>query len=78
MAVKKMPEIRGEPEQQDFKGRDIFSEKQLNLLHCVVELRHGSRPVPNLLVFLPVAVLIPGWNKVLHKSSFVVSRGALT
>ena len=67
LPVEKMAEIRRKSEQHNFKRSCFFSEKQLNLLDRVIELRHGTGTIPDLLILLPVTILIPGRNKILHK-----------
>ena len=67
LPMEKMAKIRRKSELHDFKRSCFFSEKQLNLLDRVIELRHGTGTIPDLLILLPVTILIPGRNKILHK-----------
>ena len=73
LPVKEMPEIGCKANKHDLKRVKPTTLKKLHLLHRIVKFCMSASRMPCLLVFAPLILFIPRWNKVKHISSLVLT-----
>ena len=66
LSMQKVPEIRRVRQQQNLMIANRVPVKQLDLLDGVIRLRLHPAAVPDLLVFLPFILEVPGGYKIQH------------